>query len=184
MIGSPTTDEDDPLRLDPSPEQRRREPLQRRPQGRRLVVDLLQHQRLKRARVGRLVGPVDLDDRPHPPPARPVELHLPRAREDDLVVLDVLDLRGLRAEGGRRGSQERPVGQPADHERTLAATPHEGPRMLAMATDEGEVAGQPADRRLRRLDEIAPVMVLEQVADDLRVRLGLEAVAVGGELGT
>ena len=64
--------------------------------------------------------------------------------------------------------------------RRLVADADELVGMVVVDDDEGEVAFEPQVRGAHRLDEIAVVGVLDQVRDDLGVRLRGEGVP-GGE---
>ena len=54
--------------------------------------------------------------------------------------------------------------------------------MVVVDHDEREVALELVERATHSLDEVAVVVALDEVSDRLRVRLGREGVAVGGEL--
>ena len=148
----------------------------------RLLVDLLQHERLEAALLGAFEIPVELDglvlDR------RPV-----RAREDDRVgrdrhdvaVVREVDPRGSREKRcGVRGEEVLAVADP-DDERRLQPRCDEQVGMVGVDDDEREVALQLGEGPGNRLDEVAGVVALDQVRDRLGVGLRGEHVAVGGE---
>ena len=148
----------------------------------RLLVDLLEHERLVAALDGALVVPVDRLDL--------LVLDLAFIREearafgrdrDDLAVLDQLHPARLLEERGNRGCQEHLAFPDADDERALMARADEEIGMVVMDNDEGEVPFELAIDGAHGLQEIAFVVVLDQVHDHLRIRLGAEAMALGFE---
>ena len=143
-----------------------------------LLVDLLQHERLEAGLLGALVVPVELDqlalDR-----AAVVGAHEPgavRGDRDEVAVLREVHLARLAQEGGRVRGEEGLATADADDERALMARADEQARVVAVDRDEGEVALELVEGEARRLDEVAVVVLLDQVADRLGVRLGREDV--------
>ena len=143
-----------------------------------LLVDLLQHERLEAGLLGALVVPVELD-----------QLTLDRAAvlgaqeagtvgrdRDEVAVLGEVHLARLAQKRCRVGGEERLVAADADDERALHAGADEQARVVAVDRDEGEVTLELVEREARGLDEIAVVVLLDQVADRLGVRLGGEDV--------
>ena len=146
----------------------------------RLLVDLLEHERLVAALLGGLgvpghevlvardLAPLDAEQRGA------------LGRDDhELAVVDVLDAPRLGQERDHVGGQERLAGAEADHERALKprADDHVGVQRRHHA--EGEVAVQvevgPADG----VHQVARVVLLHQVGDDLGISLGCELGSVG-----
>ena len=146
-----------------------------------LLVDLLEHEGLVAALLRALDVPVDLD---HVAVLGGAVVEAVEGRalgrdRDDLVILDELDLPRLRQEGRDRGGEERLALPEPDHERALEARADELVRVVVVDGDEREVALELRVRGAHRVDEVALVVALDQVDDDLGVRLGAEAVAVG-----
>ena len=116
----------------------------------RLLVDLLEHERLVAVLLGVLVVPVDLEFLPL---ARAVfdrdERGAVLRDRDDLAVLDQLHAPRLPQErGDRRGEEHLPVAD-ADDERALQPRADEHLRMLAVDDDEREMARRAARRPWR-----------------------------------
>ena len=151
--------------------------------GLRLLVDLLEHERLVALLLGVLVVPVDLHE------AAVVrglavdreEAHAGGRDRDDLAVLDQLHAARLAQERGDRGGQEHLAVAVADDERALQAGADEHPRMRAVRNDEREMPFELDVGGTHSLDEVAGVVALDEVGDDLCVRLGGEVVPVGDE---
>ena len=144
-----------------------------------LLVDLLQHERLEAGLLGALVVPVELD-----------ELALDRAAvvgaqeagtvgrdRDEVAVLGEVHLARLAQERRRVRGEERLAAADADDERALMPRADEQAGVVAVDRDEGEVTLELVEREARRLDEVAVVVLLDQVADRLGVGLGGEDVA-------
>ena len=90
--------------------------------GVRLLVDLLEHERLVAALLGDLLAPVDLVDRALDRLAGGgEELDAVAAHDDDLVVLDQLHVAGVGEEGGDGGGDELLAVAAADDQRALLA---------------------------------------------------------------
>ncbi len=146
--------------------------------GLRLLVDLLEHERLEAGLLGPLVVPVELDDLVLDGGAvRGGEV--PRARRGDLddlaVVRELHDVRVAQERGGVRRDEGLALAQ-ADHHRALVPRSDEPTRMVAMDRDEREVAFELRVRRPHRGDEIAFVGSLDQMGDRLGVGLRGERV--------
>ena len=145
----------------------------------RLLVDLLEHERLEAALLGRLDVPVDLVDvaedllAVHRPEGGAVGPH-----RDDLVVLDELDALRVAEERGRRRSEEHLPLADAHEQRALVPRTDEELRVLAVEDDEREVPFQLGVGGAHRGDEVALVVPLDEVRDHLGVGLGRELVAL------
>jgi hypothetical protein len=142
----------------------------------RLLVDLLEHERLEAALLGGLVVPLDLVDLARD--LGPVGLEERRAlRRDhhDLAVLDVLHAARLAQERRDRRGQERLAVAAADHERALLARPDERVGLVAAHRDEREVPVELGVGRAHGLGQGAGGEVVgDQVGDDLGVGLAAE----------
>jgi hypothetical protein len=150
--------------------------------GVRLLVDLLQHERLVAALLRDLVVPVDLQHVALDLAALDAdEAGAVGGDRDDLAVLDQLELPRLRDEGGDHRSEEHLAVADADDEWALKPRADEEIRLVAVDDDEREMALELFVRLLHRLDEIAVVVALDQVNDDLGVGLGVERVPLGLE---
>ena len=101
---------------------------------------------------------------------------------DDLAVIGEHRAARLAEERGDvRGEEVLALAEP-DDERRLAANADEQVGMIVVDHDDREVAfEQRIDARERR-GEIAVVLALEQVHDDLGVGLGAERVTLGDQL--
>ena len=139
----------------------------------RLLVDLLQHERLVARPLGGRVVPVDLDhvmldrlagDRVDDP-------HLVRRDRHDLTVVGELHATRFRQEGCEVGGEEVLVLAEPDHHRRLVAHADEVVRVVPVDDDEREVALEPAVDGTHRRREIALVDRFEQVRHDLGVGL-------------
>ena len=150
-----------------------------------LLVDLLQHERLEPGLLGALVVPVELD-----------ELVVGRAAvdgaevgrplgpdDDDLAVVGELHLPRLAQERGGVRGDEGLARRHADDHRALQPRSDEHAGVVAMDRDEGEVALELGVRASHGLDEVALVVLLDQVRDGLGVGLGREDVALLDEAG-
>ena len=155
--------------------------------GRRLLVDLLEHEGLVAALLGLLLVPVDRDrlvlDR-----ARAVK----RARVgdavgrdgDDVAVVGELNVACVSDRKATVLEAMKPSSiADADDERTLAARPDEQFGVVAVDDDEGEVSLDLAIGTAHRLDQVALVVALDQVGDGLGVGLGREVVAFRDQRG-
>ena len=150
-----------------------------------LLVDLLQHERLVAGLLGALVVPVELDelvvDRAAVGGAevrRPLGPH-----DDDLAVVGELHLPRLAQERGGVRGDERLARRDADDHRALQPRSDEHARVVAMDRDEREVTLELGVGASHRLDEVALVVLLDQVRDGLGVGLGREDVALLDEAG-
>ena len=142
-----------------------------------LLVDLLEHERLEAALLGRLDVPVDLVDFGRPLAVDRPERGPIRRDGDDLVVLDELD--AFVSPRNAAAVEARNISSSADayEQRALVARPDEQLRVLAVEDDEREVPLQLGVGGAHRGDEVALVVALDEVRDDLGVRLGRELVA-------
>ena len=148
----------------------------------RLLVDLLQHESLVAGLLGRLLVPVDLE-------RLALDLAVPDVEEaravggdrNDLAVVDQLELSRFAKEGrGRRGEEHLALAD-ADEQRALQARSHELLRVVVVDDDEGEVAFELLVRLDDSLGQVAAVVPLDEVGDDLCVGLRAEAVPLGLE---
>ena len=106
----------------------------------RLLVDLLEHERLVAGFLRRLVVPVDLERLAHDLAVLDVdEARALRGNRHDLAVVDQLDPPRLAEEGDRRGGKEHLPVAGADEQRALLAGSDELARMVVMDDDECEV---------------------------------------------
>ena len=96
---------------------------------------------------------------------------------DEVAVLREVHLARLAQERGRVRGEERLALADTDDERALVARADEQARVVAVDRDEGEMALELVEGEPGRLDEIAVVVLLDQVADGLGVGLGREDVA-------
>jgi len=104
--------------------------------------------------------------------------HVALVDRDDLVVLDAEGGARLGQEGGNGRSDEVLVLAQADDQRALLARRHQGVRLLTMHGDERVVAPELPECLAHRVGQVAVVVALDQVADDLGVGLGGEFVAL------
>src|SRR5262249_17989874 len=148
----------------------------------RLLVDLLEHERLVAGLLGRLVVPVDLDSLAHDLSVLDVdEARTLRRDRDDLAVVDQLNLPRLAEEGDRRRREEHlPVARAAE-QRALPACADQLARVVVVDDDEREVSFELRVRRANGLAEVAAVVALDKVRDDLCVGLGVEGVPLSFE---
>ena len=100
---------------------------------------------------------------------------------DELAVADELGLARVLEEGDDVGGEERLALAEPDHHRALQARADDHLRVQRRDDAEREVAVQVEERAPHGLDEVALVVRLEQVRDDLGVRLGAEDVALGDQ---
>ena len=148
-----------------------------------LLVDLLQHEGLVATLLGRVLVPVDLLDlAADRGPLGPGDRRAGGVDRDDLAVLDQEHAPGLGEEGrNRRGDEGLPVAQP-DDQRALLSRGDERVGMIGVHGRERVVAAQLGERRSHRLGQVALVVALDQVGDDLGVGLGAEPMPLGLEL--
>ena len=152
--------------------------------GVRLLVDLLEHERLVAALLGDLLAPVDLVDLALDRLAGGAEeLDAVAAHDDDLVVLDQLHLAGVGEEGGDRGGDELLALAAADDQRALLAR---ADQQLGLVGGDGHERVVTADARVRGehgLDQVVAGLdaLRDQVGDDLGVGLRAEGRAVGDQ---
>ena len=85
----------------------------------------------------------------------------------------------LPQEGGDRGGEERLALADADDQRALLAGADEQVGMVGVHRDEGVVAAEVGEGGADGVGEVAVVVALDQVGDDLGVGLGGEDVALG-----
>ena len=151
-------------------------------QGVGLLVDLLEHEGLVAALLGGGVVPVDGRLGALELAAVEVEQRDALGRDhDQLAVLDLLDAARLLEEGDDVGGEERLAVAEADHQRALQARADDHLRVQRRDDAEREVPVEVAEREAHGLDEIALVVLLEQVRDHLGVGLRAEDVAVGDQ---
>ena len=148
----------------------------------RLLVDLLEHERLVAALLGGLVVPVELFD------CGMIDLRAvaeePRTGRRDLDDLAVVrEDRAARLREKRCNVRREEVLALAetDDERRLLPHAHEQVRLVVVNRDDREVALELRVDARERLHEITVVLVLEQVHDDLRIGLGGELMALGDQ---
>ena len=147
--------------------------------GVRLLVDLLEHERLVAALLGLLGVPVDrLDCTVDRFAGGGEELDAVRPRPDDLVVLDVLHLAGVGEEGGYAGGEELLAVTAADDERALLAGADDHAGLVGGDGHERVVAAQAVVGAPHRLGQVAGLV--ELAGDQVRHHLD---VGLGGELG-
>ncbi len=101
---------------------------------------------------------------------------------DDVAVLDLHHGPRLLEEGGNRRGEEGLVLADADDQRALLASADEQVGMLGVHGDERVVAAKIGEGGANGGGEIALVVALDQVGDDLGVGLGAEDVALVAEL--
>ena len=148
-----------------------------------LLVDLLQHEGRVAALLGRVLVPGDLE---HVALDRvAVEVDDPGSvgvHGHDLAVLEPERRPGLREEGGdRRGDEGLALAEP-DDQRALLARGDQGLWVVGVHGDEGVVAAHLRERGADGVGQVAVVVLLDQVGDDLSVGVGAEDVTVRGEV--
>ena len=104
----------------------------------------------------------------------------------DVALFEVDDLVGHAGERHRVGSEEGLAGaglaaDAQDQRRALARADH-AMRLVAAEHGDGEGAAQPRHGALHRLEQVAVVMAVDEVSDDLGIGLGDEHVAGGLQL--
>ena len=149
----------------------------------RLLEDLLEHERLVAALLCALLVPVDLL------PLGRLDLGA-AGEETDAVRRELHDLavarmhhRARLAEEGRDRGGEKvlPLAEP-DDERRLVAHTDEHVGLVVVDRDDREMALEQRIDARERLREVALVLLLEQVDDNLGVGLGRQRVAARGEV--
>ena len=151
---------------------------QRLPQRLGLLVDLLEHEVLVAALLGGLDGPLDrLRDALHRPPVDVGDDHAARPQVGDVALLEEDDAPGVREDRRDVGGEERLALPEPDDEGHVLPRPDQPVVLVAMHDREGVGAVELAQRRPRRLRDVALVGLLDQVRDRLGVRLGDERVA-------
>ena len=151
--------------------------------GLRLLPDLLEHEGLVAALLGALVVPVDLlrlgcvDLRAVGEAADALGSHL-----DHLAVAWMEDDPGLAEKRRDRGGEEVLAVAEPDDERRLVPDAGEQVRLVVVDRHDREVALELRVDAGERLREIAVVLLLEKVDDDLGVGLRREGMAAPGEL--
>ncbi len=145
--------------------------------GIRLLVDLLQHERLESGLLGPLVVPIELhglvvDDGAVDVPER----HAVARDGDDLAVGRKLHGPRLPEERRRIRGEEVLVDTEPDDQRDLVASADEEARVLGVDHDEGEVPFELGERSPHGFGEIALVVALDEVRDGLGVGLRGERV--------
>ena len=105
----------------------------------------------------------------------------------DVAFLQVDDLVGDAGErhrvGGEEGLARAGVDADAEDQRRALARADHAVRLVAAEHGDGEGAAQPRHGALHRLEQVAVVVAVDQVGDDLGVGLGDEDVAGGLQLG-
>src|SRR5207237_1195183 len=96
-------------------------------------------------------------------------------------VVRELDVARLAQERGEIRGEEALALAEADDERALVPRADEQPRMVVVDDDEGEMALELAVGGRNGLRQVARVVPLHEVDDDLRVGLRAEDVALGDE---
>ena len=109
------------------------------------------------------------------------ELDVVRAQHDDLVVLDVLDAAGVAQERRDRGRDELLPVAAADDQRALLARADEQARLVRAHRHERVVAAKVGVGPAHGVDEVAVVVVRDQVRDHLGVGLRGELGALGDQ---
>ena len=149
----------------------------------RLLVDLLEHERLVAALLGALLVPVELL-----PLGRSTSVPSPKKRTPSGVISTTSPSRGwmtarvsLRNAAIERGEEVLAVAEP-DDERRLMSDADEQVGLVVVDRDDREVPFELRVDAAERLREIAVVLLLEQVDDDLGVGLGRERVTALGQL--
>ena len=149
----------------------------------RLLVDLLEHERLEALLLGGLRVPVDLHDLALERIAgRAHELDAVRPQHHELVVVDVLNSARVAQERGDRRGQELLAIAPPDDQRALLARADQQPGLIGAHRHERVVAAQLLVGVPDRLDQVPPVVLGDQVRDHLRVGLRGEHRAVLDQL--
>ena len=149
----------------------------------RLLVDLLEHEGLVAALLGGVLVPLDrlalaLDRLA----LGRLEARAGRIEGDHLAVLDELHVTRLVQECGNRGGDEGLVVAEADHQRALQPGGHELRRVVGVHRHEGVMATELGERLPDGRSQVAVVLALDEVGDDLGVGLGAEDVALRCEL--
>ena len=146
-------------------------------------MDLLQHEGLIAPLLGGVLVPGDLFGVSLHRGPRGVEDRHPRGIDcGDLAVLDLNRVAGLGEKGwDRRGEEGLSLADPGD-QRALLSRPDQPPRLIDVHRDEGVVAAQLGEGCAHGRGQIAFVVALDQVGDDLGVGLGAEGVALGLQL--
>src|ERR671931_2455816 len=145
----------------------------------RLLVDLLEHERLVAGLLRGFVVPVDLDGLAHDLTVLDVdEARALGGDRHDLAVVDQLDPPRLAEEGDRRGSEEHlPVAR-ADEQWALLTGADELAGVIVVDDDEREVSFELPVGGANGLAQVAAVVALDEVRDDLGVGLGAEDVTL------
>ena len=126
--------------------------------GRALLVDLLEHERLIAALLDNVVVPVDARRGDGQALARRAEeAHVLGAEHRDLTFLEHADLAGVIEECRDRRRDELLVLADADDQRALAAGADKQVGVVCAHRDEGEVAVELSQRGLHGGDEVAVI---------------------------
>ena len=143
--------------------------------GGRLLVDLLQHERVVAALGGdldRLVGQLDRV-RARCPVGDGAEFDAVGRDDHDLALIDDLHRAGLLEEGGREGGDVVLALAPTDHERRPGQTGGDDPVGLVNGhREEREVALEAREQAAAGLGEVTVVFVLDQMDECLGVGVG------------
>ena len=143
----------------------------------RLLVDLLEHERLVAGFLRGLVVPVDLDRLARDLATLDVEeARALGGNRHDLAVVDQLDPPRLAEEGDGGGGKEHLPVAGADEQRALLTRANELAGMVVVDDGEREVPFELLVGGENGLAEVAAVVALDEVRDDLGVGLGPEDV--------
>ena len=106
---------------------------------------------------------------------------------DDIALFEIDDLVGDAGQRHRVGRQKvvaRPLaGADSQHQRRAFARTDHALRLVAAEHSDRIGAAQPRRGVLDRLEQVAVVVVVDQVGDDLGVGLAREVIALGAQLG-
>ena len=101
---------------------------------------------------------------------------------DDVAVLDLHHPARLLEEGRNRRGEERLALAEADDKRALLTSADEDLGVVGVHRDEGVVTAQVGEGGAHGEGQVAFVVTLDQVGDDLGIGLGAEDVAISGQL--
>ena len=153
--------------------------------GTRLLVDLLEHEVRKTAALGVLGVPVDVHGLELDGLARRAEVIDARGLEQcELTVLEKDDVTREIHDGNDVAGHERgrfiALGE-ADDDGAILARDRNLARMIDMHDGQAVGALQNLRRACESVDQIAVIVLLDEMGDDLGIRLALEDVALGFE---
>ena len=157
-------------------------PGQRLAQGDGLLVDLLEHEVLVAALLGGLGRPVDDRHRAlHRASVEVRDLDAGRPHVRHVALLEEDDAVGVGKDRGDVARDEALLAVQADHERHVLARPDEAADLAPVHHHQRVRALGAPKGGADRIGEVAPVGLLHEMGDGLRVRLGRERVAAGLE---